>query len=248
MQTIDLDLESTWPSDVLHFLSRNLTELRDERRASRDYARAGFEIRIQNGSPLMSKWNEAEELIRQSMCKFDFRAYHATRLLASNQIMSEGLIQLNIQQRYKSVKLALSQALGDELQTLADRYVEDNPSYIKRQGSIWLTPLKRLLNDGRCDRFFENFGGEAIEIVAGTGSAALQKSLKELGRPCVVVCRIPVEGWCQFAQCCLPKSLIEIYVSKRENKDPMDAGWDVMLKRDLPSLYVEAVLDRQHVQ
>lgn len=242
MAVVDLDRIDSWPETIRQHLVANEAELRSERIADHEYILSDTMHRLLNESPEMQVWDWTKDFIAGVMSEHDIRVFHATRLLDADAIRREGLQRLSFETVIPRVKAALSPRLAAELDERLTAMVEDDGYFAHRQGSVWLTPQRRFLHDGGCDIFFEHFGGEAVQRLAGE-EGELVEALQALGKPQVVVARIPATGWCRFADGRLPQSMIELFLERQGDWDPMDYGWDVMLERDIPADRIEAIVD-----
>lgn len=247
--SVDLDDQSTWPAPVLDFLHRNAADLRRERTADHDYSLKGSLHRLQNPAPSMARWNEAKALIEDELADREFLAFHATRLMDFDDIRREGLLRLDLEGHAERLKRHLA-AIGavEELQQVDEAVatmLNEDPMFTKRQGQVWLTPLRRLLHDGGCEVFFEGYGGEAIERIAGLASLSggtLMARLQTMGMPAVVIARLPVFGWCNRTRTRVAQSMIELFLEREGAWEAMDHHWDIMVERDVPADRIVAVV------
>ena len=243
---VDLERLHTWPGNVLDFLQEHADALRSERTVEHIYNLAGSLHRLRNPAPVMRHWREAEALIAETMVNRELRAFHATRLADFDSIRREGLLRLNIARDLERLKRTLAghlppERIGDVDAALATMLAAD-PHFLEREGAIWATPMRRFLHDGGCEVFFESFGGEAVERLAGYLGGELPIALKGIGEPAVVVIRYPASGWCAFTDGRLPQSMIELYLEAQGDWEAMDHGWDIMIERDVPPERIEAVV------
>lgn len=246
MNPIDFDKISTWPAEIPSFLRQHSAALRAERNADHNYSLSPSTFRIFNEAPPMPKWDEAINLIRNVMYQHDVIAFHATRLIDFDHIRMGGLKMLDLDRHVELIKEHLqaidaSEELAEVDSAVAEMLAADR-QFIHRQGQVWMTPLRRFLYDGGCDVFFESYGGEAIERIAGYAAGKLGDRLKKMGTPAVVVSRFPAFGWCSRTESRHPQGMIELYLEAEGNWDAMDYGWDVMIERHVPPENIVAVV------
>lgn len=246
---IDLDDQPTWPTTVLAFLQQHSAELRQQRTADHDYNLAGSLHRLRNPSPSMAQWDEAKALIEDELQGREYMAFHATRLMDFDDIRREGLLMLDLDGHAERLKRHLAAIGADaELQQVDDAVagmLREDPMFAERQGQVWMTPLRRFLHDGGCEVFFEGYGGEAIERIAGLAGMSggtLMARLQTMGTPAVVVARIPVFGWCRRTEYRIAQSMIELYLEQEGDWEAMDHGWDIMIEQDVPADHIIAVV------
>lgn len=246
MHPVDLDKIATWPDGITSFLKAHSEQLRLEREADHGYALAPSDFRIMNDPPPMPRWNEAKALIATAMADREVIAFHATRLVDINDVHRDGLLRLNLVQQVARLKehLEVAGAYDElaEVDAALAQIMEADRFFIKREGAVWATPHRASLHDGGCNVFFESYGGEAIERMAGYAGGKLELRLKKIGEPAVVMIRYPAYGWCQFTQGRLPQSMIELHLQHEGGWEAMDYGWDIMIKRDIPAQNVIAIV------
>lgn len=246
---IDLDDLSTWPAPVLAFLQHHSAELRQQRTADHEFTLMGSLYRLRNPSPSMSRWHEAKAFIEGELEDREYLAFHATRLIDFDDIRREGLLMLDLDAQAERLKRHLAAIGADaELQEVDEAMaamLEEDPMFAERQGQVWMTPLRRFLHDGGCEVFFEGYGGEAIERIAGLAGLSggtLMARLQTMGTPAVVVARIPVFGWCRSTAVRIAQSMIELYLEHQGDWEPMDYGWDIMIEQDVPAAHIVNVV------
>jgi len=249
MHAVDMDHIDTWPAKITSFLALHSKELRTEREADHRYTLSPSTYRMMHDSPPpMPRWNSAKRLIEEEMTDRDVIAFHATRLIDFNHVRQDGLIKLDLSQHIQRLKRHLQDAGAleelEEVDAAVAKMLEADSWFIKREGAVWATPHRSSLHDGGCDVFYESYGGEAIERIAGYARGKLAKSLTLLGTPAVVVLRYPAYGdyWCKFTTGRLPQTMIELYLKAEGDWEAMDYGWDVMIERDVPPDHIIAVV------
>jgi hypothetical protein len=251
MDPVDMDKIGTWPNEITAFLTAHSKDLLAERAADRNYTLAPSDFRILNGSPPMPRWKEATALIENVMADRELLAFHATRLIESNEVQREGLLRLDLARHVARIKGQLEVAGAfDELAQIdaaVKKMLKADNSFINREGAVWATPNRASLHDGGCNVFFESYGGEAIKRVAGYAQGKLEQRLKLLGKPAVVIIRYPAYGWCEFTHRSLPQSMIKSYLRQESDWETMTCGWDIMIRRDVPPQNIVAVLPGEDV-
>lgn len=248
MNPVDLERTSTWPVEITDFLAEHSAELRRERMAEKKYSLSSSTHRIMNDSPPMPIWLQAKALIEKMMARRELLAFHATRLIAFDHVRNDGLLKLDLVQHVSRLKLHLESigALEElaEVDAAVHKMLTAEKWFISREGAVWATPLRTSLHDGGCDVFYETYGGEALERIAGYAGGKLLGRLKQMGTPAVVLFRYPAysDGWCIFTAGRLPQTMIELFLHSQGNWEAMDHGWDIMIKRDVPAANILAVL------
>ncbi|MDX8437779.1 hypothetical protein RFN25_30720 [Mesorhizobium abyssinicae] len=246
MDPVDLDQIDTWPEEIVLFLEATATELRAERLADHKYTLSDTMHRLLNPSPPMHRWDEAKALITPAMANRDLRAFHATRLVDFESIRENGLLRLNPERDILRLKAALAVHMSPsevmQVDAAVSKMIEADSHFVRREGAVWMTPLRRFLHNGGCEVFFESFGGKAVERIADYAGGKLGATLKQVGHPAVVVARFPAYGWCRFTEHRLPQSMIELYLEDQGDWEPMDYSWDIMIQRDIPREAIEAVV------
>ena len=173
-------------------------------------------------------------------------AFHATRLVDINDVYRDGLFRLNLLQQVARLKKQLEVAGAyDELSEVdmaLAQIMEADSTFIKREGAVWASPQRVSLHNGGCDVFYDHYGGEAIERMAGYAKGKLEHRLKQIGEPAVVIIRYPAYGWCRFTHSRLPQSMIELHLQYEGRWEAMDHDWNIMIKRDVPAQHVIAVV------
>ena len=246
MQPVDMDKITTWPSEVTTFLTTHSEELRFERKAHQNYTLSPSNFRIINEPPPMPRWSEAKALIESAMAERELIAFHATRLVDYRDVQKDGLLRLNLAQHVARLKKLLQSASAvdevAEVDAAVTKMLQADSLFLKREGAVWATPHRASLHDGGCDVFFESFGGEALERIAGYARGKLERRLKQLGEPAVVIFRYPAYGWCKFTHARLPQSMIELHLHHESRWEAMDYGWDIMINQDVPAKNIVAVM------
>lgn len=252
MHPLDMDKIESWPVELTDFLSAHSGQLRRERQADHDYSLSPSTYRIEHDAPPMPKWEEAKVLAEQLLLDRDLLAFHATRLIDFDHVRNEGLIMLDLERHIEGLKGHLLDAGATEEMVEVDaavtKMLDADGWFTRRQGAVWATPMRKSLHDGGCDVFYESYGGEAMERIAGYAKGKLEGRLKTLGTPAVVVFRYPAyrEGWCRFTAGRLSQSLIELFLQNEGDWEAMDYGWDIMIKRSVPADRILSVLPRDH--
>ncbi len=163
MCPVDMNNIATWPREVTKFLTTHSEELRIERKADQDYCLSSSEFRIMKNPPQMSRWREAEILIKNMMADRELIAFHATRLIDFDGVRKSGLLTLDLTQHVVRIKKALQNvAAADELAEIdaaVTKVLEADDNFIKRECAVWATPHRASLHDGGCDVFFDSYGG-----------------------------------------------------------------------------------------
>ncbi len=246
MHPVDMDRIVTWPPEVTAFLRAHSKQLRAEREADHEYTLAPSTYRIMNDAPPMPRWDEAKALIENVMADRELVAFHATRLIDFHHVQKDGLMMLNLEQHVARLKGHLQDAGAvDELAEVdaaVSKMLKADSFFINREGAVWATPRRASLHDGGCDVFYKSYGGEAIERIAGYAGGKLERRLKQLGTPAVVIIRYPTYGWCKFTHGRLPQSMIELHLRYEGDWEAMDCGWDIMINRHVPTENIVAVV------
>ncbi|RWD28661.1 hypothetical protein [Mesorhizobium sp.] len=246
MHPVDMDKIATWPTRVTAFLTAHSRELRAEREADHKYTLSPSTYRIMNDAPPMPRWDEAKALIENVMADRELVAFHATRLIDFDHIRKDGLMMLDLEQHVARLKGHLQDAGAvDELAEVdaaVTKMLKADSFFNNREGAVWATPHRASLHDGGCDVFYESYGGEAIERIAGYARGKLEQRLKQLGTPAVVIIRYSAYGWCKFTHGRLPQSMIELHLQHEGDWEAMDYGWDIMINRDVPAENIVAVV------
>lgn len=240
---IDLDRLSEWPQELLTLLRKHKQSLIEERVSQHAYNLAPSTYRMVNRRPAKPSWDGIISYIQEESKNWRIRVFHATRLLNFEDVKREGLKQLDLAKQAELVRKALTDKSAPEEVissfTLTPAILEFLPG---REGLVFFTPIRRALHDGGCEVFFEHFGGEAIERMAGMAGETSLKFIQSLGMPAVVIANIPATGCCEFADGRFPQTLIELFLEAEGGIEPMDYGWDVMVKADIPPEWIEAVV------
>ncbi|MBZ9940159.1 hypothetical protein LB533_03470 [Mesorhizobium sp. BR1-1-13] len=143
-------------------------------------------------------------------------------------IKESGLLRLNLERDILRLKAALAAHMSPselmQVDAAVSNMIEADSHFVRREGAVWMTPLRRFLHNGGCEVFFESFGSEAVERIAGYAGGKLDATLKQVGEPAVVVARFPAYGWCRFTEHRLPQSMIELYLERQGDWEPMDYG------------------------
>lgn len=241
-RVVDLDRMATWPQDIRSYITPHIAEIAVERAAQNDFDISGD--RWFKPSPPSPRTDDASRIINASMSNHQLRVFHATRLLDADAVNVEGLRPLDIKSQIALVRTELARReLHDEVAEL-DAAVSaadlSSQSYACREQQVWFTPLRGSLHDGGCDIFFEHWGGEAIQRLTQS-KATLTNTIRTLGSPAVVVGNIPAFGACLFSDLRLAPAMLSLML-EHAGYDFCIESWDVLLKRDVPPEWIEAVL------
>lgn len=248
MHPVDLDKIATWPTAITDFFTAHSTQLRAEREADHAYSLSPSTHRIMHDAPAMPHWDEAEGLIEETMKDRDLVAFHATRLIDFDDVRKNGLVKLDLHQHLDRLKEHLRRAGAqeelDEVDAAVAKMMMADSWFVSREGSVWATPQRSALHNGGCDVFYESYGGEAIERIAGYARGKLESKLKTMGTPAVVTIRYPGygPGWCKRTAGRLPQSMIELFLEAEGDWEAMDHGWDIMIERDVPPRHIVSVV------
>lgn len=240
---VDLDDFSTWPDGVREKIIRALPDLDEERAQERRWERS--EDKWLKPSPPQPVKDRLIAELNESMRDREIRVFHATRLVDFDEVRKLGLRALSFSDRFERLRALEREGqlsnMTENVDEILSRVDLAAPFLTNREGSVCATPLRALLHDGGCDVFYEQWGGEAVERIAASGSTELLNALKRVGEPAVVVFRIPAFGACIFSDGRLAETMIEV-VTKFERKSDDDvSAWDVVIKADVPPDWVEDV-------
>jgi hypothetical protein len=245
-RVVDLDRMATWPQDIRSHITPHIAEIAVERTAQNDFDMSGD--RWFKPSPPTPRTDDALRIINASMSDHQLRVFHATRLLSADAVIVEGLRPLDLKSQIARVRTELARReLHDEVAEL-DAAVSaadlSSQSYACREQQVWFTPLRRSLHDGGCDIFFEHWGGEAIQRLTQS-KATLTKTIRTLGSPAVIVGNIPAFGACERSALRLAPAMLSLLLEHAGHEFSIES-WDVMLKRNVPADWIEAVLPHTH--
>jgi len=90
--------------------------------------------------------------------------------------------------------------------------------------------------------FFNHWGGEAIQRLAYTASADLERQIRSLGTPAVVAFNIPAFGCCTRSDYRLAPTMLGLMFERAGLIERNYEAWDVLLKRPIPPECIESVL------
>lgn len=243
---IDLDRKDTWPREIFARLGQHIPEIAAEKAAQNQFDLS--DDRWTKPCPQCPRTDEALWVIKQVMSDRILRVFHATRLLDPNALTQGGLLSLSLSRQISLVRDELVRRGWQDAIIEFDEVVNETDlesrSFAIREKQVWFTPMRRLLHDGGCDVFFEHFGGEAIQRLTQS-KTTLAKAIRSIGDPAVVVGNIPAFGICLFGDYRVAPAMLSLMLE--------DAGfnfcvesWDVLLKRDVPPEWIEAILPHDH--
>lgn len=239
---VDLDRMATWPQDMLGEITPHISKIAAERAAQYEFDKSGD--RWFKPSPPTPQTDDALRIINTAMSERRLRVFHATRLLDADAVLAEGLRPLNLSSQIAVVRNELAKRQLHNEVTELDTALKDanlaSQFYTCREQQVWFTPLRRSLHDGGCDIFFEHWGGEAIQRLTQS-QAQLTSAIRSLGNPTVVVGNIPAFGACVFSGLRLAPAMLSLMLEHAGHEFFVES-WDVLLKRDVPPAWIEAVL------
>lgn len=242
---VDLDDFSSWPEGVFDTISTSVDGLVDERHSLHQYHTSAD--RWHRPAPPQPIATRIESFVRESVCEGQLRVFHASRILDSNEIIENGLRALNLEERLDKISDIFSahglESLKDSLSDLRNR--QSLHKYHNRVEQVWFTPLRRNLHDGGCDVFFENWGGEFVQRFLSSNLPEAELLIRELGRPVVVLARVPSAHWCRpDGDMRLVRTMVDLVIEAMGKCRYTVTGWDVMLNQDVPPSWIEAIVDR----
>ncbi|MES2390910.1 MAG: hypothetical protein V4555_04670 [Acidobacteriota bacterium] len=243
---VDLDRLESWPAELTSEITPLLPAIRAEQQASLASALSGEHWH--RPSPPTPSTQAAHEIVRREMASRRIRVFHTTRLLDFDAVRREGLRPLDLEQQIGTMKkvLVATQRFTtlEELGRLISTVDIDDGFFRNREGQVWATPLRRLLHDGGCAVFFDHWGGEAIQRLAHMASDELEAAIQALGTPAVVTFTISAFGCCTFSDWRLPPTMIGLMLESAGFIERNTEAWDVLVKRAIPSEWIESVLPR----
>lgn len=197
MELIYADSEGTWPRAILRLLARGAKANADFQlmRARIDRAaESNVTLRVNPpGNPHSAAWEDVLKATDEALVGHYLAGFHATRLTEAERedIASIGMRVLRpalFERRLEGVAGALSDDVLASLRT-RNRVGDGN-----RSGKAWFCFTRALLRDeGGIGRLFRSWGGEAL-YSCHENDPATGPALMALGKPCIVVARIPVAG------------------------------------------------------
>jgi hypothetical protein len=160
-----------------------------------EYTQAPSIYRIMNYAPPIPRWGEAKALIENVIADRELIAFHVTRLIDFQHVRKDGLMMLNLEQHVARLKGHLRDA--DAIDELAEvdaavsKMLNAYSFFTNREDAVWATLYRASLHDGGCDVLYESVGREAIERIVGYAGGKLERRLKQIGTPAVVIIRYP---------------------------------------------------------
>jgi hypothetical protein len=179
--------ETTWPTDVLHYLERH-----------HDIFLSWEQERIDQPPKIQVSGNTYDTAIyglREILSKYNLRGFHCARLTENEtaEIVNNGMTPQNgITLKERINKLQSAKIINDKI---AKRLKSENQADEEnRARMIWFCffPPYKAEQEG-IERFFRSWGGEALynshEDDNETGAV-----LRKIGVPCVVEAEVPISG------------------------------------------------------
>jgi hypothetical protein len=235
---VDLDHSSTWPRGLVDELNAAIRELVEEMRTYTEFILADDHLGREAPARPTTEW--AIQRIMDRMRDRRLRVFHATRLLDPDEVITNGLRPLSLDERISRLahltKVGPLTEVRSEFEAALRNVDLSNEFFTIREGSVWFTPMRRYLYDGGCDVFFDHWGGEAIQRFAAMGSPKLEAAIRSIGNPAVVVAHIPAYGSCKLGATRLAPTMLELAL------ETVVPGWDVLVKEAVPPSWIEQVL------
>jgi hypothetical protein len=182
--TIFLDIETTWPPDVLDYLERH-----------RELFLAWERRNASSSAPPVSvpEYEIAIRGLRRILDNHLLHGYHCTRLTETEIrcIAADGL-QLPNAIMLRS-RIQMLQEAGEIEPQIAERLRNQNQAgESNRAGMIWFCfYVPHLAGQSGIERFFRSWGGEAL-YNSNEDDPATGPILKSLGTPCIIEAKVPI--------------------------------------------------------
>jgi len=241
---VDLDEPKSWPNEIREELGKNLDYLIEERAAEREYDLSSD--RWLQPAPPSPFTKRAHRLILDRMQAEELRVFHATRLLDFDEVRTKGLLPLVFDERINRLRELAAQrrlaGFAEDIDAATGRVDANDPYLSTREGQVWATPMRRYLHDGRCDVFFEHWGGEAVQRFTMMASPQLEAAIKQIGEPAVVIAKIPAIGVCERAISQLPQTMVELALASSGRIEVPVGAWDVRAKVPFLPEWIEDIV------
>lgn len=250
MFVYDFDHPQEWVWRFADLIAPLAGDILRETEEKTEWELAGSHIRISVPKPEDPATKRALEAVTRDFASSAFRAFHATRLVSADTILSEGLLALDREKQIARTRAALARSRSARMRERVEawgRWSRDDEALRseRREGDCWLTPSRRRLHDGGLNLMFGRLGGEFMERISDDPFLEAEASGSEVGQPMVVVAAIPT-SWCRWTPEMGPRRLL-FEVMRHLGHQLDDAYipfWDVQIAHDIPPGFIEHVCPR----
>ncbi len=244
---ITLDLETTWPSDLLAILAEHEAIFTDyENTECALKARYDKEHKAGHYTPMALRdsnphyhlrqyaLNQVEAVLQQHRIK----GWHCTRLTEAEQnaVLSDGLLLSSPE--FLLTRIAALEAQGLIPAAVAKAYINTNRAGDQgRPGKVWFVmDAPATAGESGVGGFFRFWGGESLYADHDTHQQR-GRYLRNVGQACIIEAEMPVAMLRQRGF--LPEKMTRMYVMRR--------GVTVLEKNNEHEDYIEAVLPASSV-
>ena len=250
MFAYDLDFPKTWVPRFQDILYPSMMQIVDEIERQTDWDRSGSDIHMTEPKPPAPARDAALRKIAQDLNRNSFRAFHATRLVRPEIILTEGLQILDQSEHVDRVLREYQGLQSDRAEQVIKALSawQENHHAVKeglRRQYCWLVPHRHLLHDKGLNEMFQHLGGEFIQDIITEHVKSEFEDKFEPGRATVVVAILPGQACSQTQEFGPMKILAETMASAGHFIcETMSPPWNVKVRSNIPPENIEYVCDK----
>ncbi|GGG17669.1 hypothetical protein [Pontibacter amylolyticus] len=183
---------STWPQEILDYVSPNLARISQERELE-------LAKNLQGKSWLSnipdSIYVRAQKQLAIMLRSYAIKAYHCTRLISPEKALQKGLLPLSLKTLAKGLKnmstLLASPEDSVEAELELIHFVKGE-DFKNQQGLVWLYLTEAQTQQYDCQDLQEFYGGRSLRAALANKRYKYYPLLKRLGAPAVIACRVQI--------------------------------------------------------
>lgn len=174
MLLVDFDRPCDWKTGLKKIVEPHAAQIQSECRARQVWDLGSLSNRGGRTAPRTPATDALLAEMTAWLSNRDFRAFHATRLLLPESVLTQGLLALDPTEHIKRTLKALCAKTPDAMTTSLDgrlrtwaRWHPESGGAQGRGGKCALVPTRAQLHDGSLATIFERYGGEFLENISG---------------------------------------------------------------------------------
>ncbi|MDO6389496.1 hypothetical protein Q4E40_05120 [Pontibacter sp. BT731] len=237
---------TTWPQEILDYISPNIIRISQERELE-------LANNLQGKSWLSnipdSMYVKAQKELAGMLRSYAIKAYHCTRLLSPAKALQTGLLPLNLKILKTGLKnmSALLASPDDRVEAELEliHFVKSD-AFKNQQGLVWLYLTEAQAEQYDCQDLMEFYGGRALRAALYEKRFKYYPLLKRLGTPALIACRVQIADATDSQVEALAKLMLDYLLDDANGYDVRPATGELSVNTAVPAANILELKELQY--